>query len=160
LISTFTEFGNGPGVATQAVNVSGLVVEGVPEGIELTEGEQARVDRMQRFLAEGSGDWAYPAGSIDVEDVLTHATLYWLTNAGASSAQMYYASMHTQHWPTPSKVPAGVANFAEDIAVRQFAEQVNTITRWVEYDRGGHFAALEVPELFAGDVRAFFRTVR
>ena len=180
------------GVHVNAASAGFIPFDGVPEGIELTGAEQARVDRMQRFLAEGSGyfqiqatrphtlgfgladspvgqlawigekfhDWAYPAGSIDVDDVLTHATLYWLTNTGTSSAQMYYESMHTQHWPTPSKVPTGVANFAEDIAVRQFAEQVNTITRWVEYDRGGHFAALEVPELFAGDVRAFFRTVR
>jgi hypothetical protein len=73
---------------------------------------------------------------------------------------MYYESMHSQHWPTPSTVPTGVANFAEDIAIRQFAEPLNTITHWAEYDRGGHFAALEVPDLFVTDVRTFFRTVR
>ena len=107
---------------------------------------------------DGSG--GEPEKVLTYDEMLDAISLYWLTNTGTSSAQMYYESMHTQHWPTPSKVPTGVANFAEDIAVRQFAEQVNTITRWVEYDRGGHFAALEVPELFAGDVRAFFRTVR
>jgi pimeloyl-ACP methyl ester carboxylesterase len=112
------------------------------------------------WVGEKFHDWAHPAGSIDADHVLTHATLYWLTNTGASSAQMYYESMHTQHWPTPSTVPTGVANFAEDIAIRQFAEPLNTITHWTEYDRGGHFAALEAPDLLVADVRTFFRTVR
>ncbi|MFC5002378.1 epoxide hydrolase family protein [Dactylosporangium cerinum] len=112
------------------------------------------------WIGEKFHDWAVPAGSIDADHVLTHATLYWLTNTGGSSAQMYYESMHSSHWPTPSTVPTGVANFAEDIAIRQFAEPLNTITHWAEYDRGGHFAALEVPDLFVDEVRTFFRTVR
>jgi epoxide hydrolase len=45
--------------------------------------------------------------------------IYWLTNTAGSSAQQYYESMQSQHWPTPSNVPTGVANFAEDIAIRQ-----------------------------------------
>jgi pimeloyl-ACP methyl ester carboxylesterase len=112
------------------------------------------------WIGEKFHDWAVPAGSIDVDHVLTHASLYWLTNTGTSSAQMYYECVHSEHWPTPSTVPTGVANFADDIAIRQFAEQANTITHWAEYDRGGHFAALEVPDLFVEDVRTFFRTVR
>ncbi len=112
------------------------------------------------WIGEKFHDWAHPAGSIDADHVLTHATLYWLTNTGTSSAQLYFESMHSQHWPTPSTVPTGVANFAEDIAIRQFAEEVNTITHWAEYDRGGHFAALEAPDLFTDEVRTFFRTVR
>jgi pimeloyl-ACP methyl ester carboxylesterase len=112
------------------------------------------------WIGEKFHDWASPAGSISPDHVLTHATIYWLTNTGASSAQMYYESMHTRNWPTPSSVPTGVANFAEDIAVRQFAEPLNNITHWAEYDQGGHFAALEVPEVFVREVNTFFRTVR
>ncbi|GAA1555773.1 epoxide hydrolase [Dactylosporangium maewongense] len=180
------------GVHVNAATAGFIPFGGLPEGTVLTDAEQARLDRMQRFLDSGNGyfqiqaskphtlgfgladspvgqlawigekfhDWAHPAGSIDAEHVLTHATLYWLTNTGASSAQMYYESMHTHNWPTPSTVPTGVANFAEDIAIRQFASQLNNITHWAEYDRGGHFAALEVPDLFVDEVRAFFRTVR
>jgi pimeloyl-ACP methyl ester carboxylesterase len=56
--------------------------------------------------------------------------------------------------------PTGVAVFAEDVSIRRYSEQLNTITRWTEFDRGGHFAALEAPDLFVDDVRAFFATVR
>jgi len=109
------------------------------------------------WIGEKFHDWAHPAGSIAARHVLDHATLYWLTNTGSSSAQLYYESMHSGRWPTPSTVPTGVANFAEDVAIRRFAEQLNTIVHWAEYDRGGHFAALEVPDLFVEEVRSFVR---
>ncbi|MEV0581832.1 epoxide hydrolase family protein [Nonomuraea sp. NPDC050310] len=108
------------------------------------------------WVAEKFHDWAHPAGSIDRDVVLTHAALYWFTNTGSSSSQLYYESMHSGSWPTPSPVPTAVANFAEDVAIRRYAEEVNNIVRWSEFDRGGHFAALEAPDLFVEDVRAFF----
>jgi epoxide hydrolase len=48
----------------------------------------------------------------------------------------------------------------QDIAIRRHAEASNTITHWSEFDRGGHFAAMEAPDLLVADVRTFFRTVR
>ncbi|MEB8336108.1 epoxide hydrolase family protein [Streptomyces endophyticus] len=108
------------------------------------------------WIGEKFHDWAHPAGSIDPDVVLTHAALYWLTNTGAPSAQMYYETMHTTSRPTPSTTPTGVANFAEDVAIQRFAEPLNNIVHWAEYDRGGHFAALEVPELFTEEVSGFF----
>ncbi|MFB9679419.1 epoxide hydrolase family protein [Streptosporangium vulgare] len=180
------------GVHVNAATVGFIPFGDVPADTVLTDAEQVRLDRMNRFLSDGNGyfqiqatrphtlgfgladspvgqlawigekfhDWAHPAGSIGADHVVTHAMIYWLTNTGTSSAQMYYESMHTGSWPTPSRVPTGVANFAEDIAIRPFAEPLNNITRWTEYDRGGHFAALEVPDLFVDELRAFFRTVR
>ena len=68
--------------------------------------------------------------------------------------------MHSGRWPTPSQVPTGVANFAEDIALRHYAEQSNAIAHWSEFDRGGHFAATEAPDLFLKDVRTFFGALR
>jgi epoxide hydrolase len=53
-------------------------------------------------------------------------------------------------------VPVGVAAFAEDIAIRRFGEQSNTIVHWSDFDRGGHFAAIEAPDLLVGDIRTFF----
>ncbi|GGL18231.1 microsomal epoxide hydrolase [Sphaerisporangium melleum] len=180
------------GVHVNAATAGFIPFGGVPEGTVPTDAEQVRLDRMNRFLADGNGyfqmqatrphtlgfaladsptgqlawigekfhDWAHPAGSIGAEHVITHAMIYWLTNTGASSAQMYYESVHTTNRPTPSQVPTGVANFAEDIAIRRFAEPLNNITHWSEYDRGGHFAAMEVPDLFVDEVRTFFRTIR
>jgi pimeloyl-ACP methyl ester carboxylesterase len=64
--------------------------------------------------------------------------------------------MHGQDWPTPSAVPTGVAVFAEDIAIRRYAEQTYNIVHWSDIDAGGHFAALETPDLLAADIRTFF----
>jgi pimeloyl-ACP methyl ester carboxylesterase len=112
------------------------------------------------WMGEKFYDWAHPKGSIDRDRVLLNVTIHWLTNTAGSSAQMYYESMHSGRWPTPSQVPTGVANFAEDIAIRRFAEQGNNIVHWSEFNRGGHFAATEAPDLFTEDVRKFFRGLR
>ncbi len=59
-------------------------------------------------------------------------------------------------------MPTGVAVFPAEIApsIRRYAEQSDTIVHWSEFDRGGHFAAMEEPDLFVGDVREFFRLLR
>ena len=114
---------------------------------------------VEKFQAWTEGD-GLPEQSVDRDRMLTNVMLYWLTGTGASSAHMYYEMMHSNAWPTPSPVPTGVAVFAEDVAIRRYGEQLYQITQWSEFDRGGHFAALEVPELLIGDVRAFFRGLR
>ena len=110
-------------------------------------------------------EWTHPSAevpekAIDRDRMLTNVMLYWLTATGASSAQLYYESMHTSTWPTPSTVPTGVAVFAEDIPIRRYAEQGNNIVHWSEFDLGCHFAAMEAPDLLVGDVREFFRRFR
>ena len=115
------------------------------------------------WIVDKFHDWAHgerPEDVVDRDRILTNVMLYWLTGTAGSAANLYYESMHTGNWPTPSTVPTGVAVFAEDISIRRYAEKLNTITHWSEFGSGGHFAALEVPELLIGDVRAFFRTVR
>ena len=59
-------------------------------------------------------------------------------------------------------MPTGVAVFPREIAppIRRFAEQANNIVHWSDFDRGGHFAAMEAPDLLVGDVRDFFRRFR
>jgi epoxide hydrolase len=82
--------------------------------------------------------------------------LYWLTGTAGSSARL---NRESALGPLPCPAPVGVAVFAHDItlSVRALAERVYPITHWSEFDRGGHFAALEAPDLLAGDIRAFFR---
>ena len=88
--------------------------------------------------------------------------LYWLTGTTASSARMYYENMHaTFDWGRPaSTTPTGVAVFAEDVAIRRYGEQGNNIVPWSEFDRDGHFAAMEAPDLLVHDIRTFFRPLR
>jgi pimeloyl-ACP methyl ester carboxylesterase len=101
-----------------------------------------------------------PEDAVDRDRMLTNVMLYWLTGTAGSSASIYYEDKHSGAWPQPSGVPTGVALFAEDISIRRYAEQSNNIVRWSEFDRGGHFAALEAPDLLVGDVREFFRPHR
>jgi pimeloyl-ACP methyl ester carboxylesterase len=59
-----------------------------------------------------------------------------------------------------SDVPSAAAIFPGDMSVRKLDEQAHDIVRWTEFDRGGHFAAMEAPDLLIADVREFFRTLR
>jgi len=110
-------------------------------------------------LAAWIGDW-FRDRSIDIDRVLANITIYWLTNTFDSSILGYYEDMHATDWPEYSTTPTGVANFGDDIAIRQYAEMMNTIVHWSEFDEGNHFAAMSAPDLLTNDVRAFFRTLR
>jgi epoxide hydrolase len=52
-----------------------------------------------------------------------------------------------------------VAVFSSGVAIRPFASKLNNVVRWSEFDRGGHFAALEAPDLLTADIRDFFRSL-
>ncbi len=111
-------------------------------------------------------EWSFPSSAlpeaaIDRDDMLTNVSLYWFTGTGASSAHIYYEEMHSGIWhEEPATTPTGVAVFAQDIAIRRYAELGHNIVHWSEFDRGGHFAAMEAPDLLVDDVRAFFRRFR
>jgi epoxide hydrolase len=64
------------------------------------------------------------------------------------------------HEGEPSGPPTGVAVFAADTTIRSVFDPGNTIKHWSECGRGGHFPAMEVPDLLIGDIRGFFRTLR
>ncbi|MEO3925946.1 epoxide hydrolase family protein [Micromonosporaceae bacterium B7E4] len=105
-----------------------------------------------------------PEDAVDRDLLLTNVMLYWLTGTAGSSANYYYEVAHPAADPGPRRltVPTGVAVFGADVAapVRRLAERDNNIVHWTEYDRGGHFAAMEEPDLFVADVRAFFGALR
>jgi pimeloyl-ACP methyl ester carboxylesterase len=98
----------------------------------------------------------------DDDHVLTNATIYWLTNTGASSARFYYEDHHAQHPAEPTTAPTGLASFAWDFTpLRRFADRDHAnIVSWNEYDRGGHWSAQDAPDLLVDDMRTFFRSLR
>ena len=119
------------------------------------------------WIVEKFGEWTdggLPDEAVDRDQLLTNVTLYWLTGTAGSSARLYYEAGRAGDWgpPMTSTVPTGVAVFPREIAppIRRFAEQSNDIVHWTEFGRGGHFAAMEVPDLLVGDVREFFRQFR
>jgi microsomal epoxide hydrolase len=119
------------------------------------------------WITEKFGEWTdngLPDDAVGRDQLLTNVSIYWLTATAGSSARLYYESARSGAWgrPKPSTAPTGVAVFPREIApaIRRFAELTNNIVHWSEFDRGGHFAAMEAPDLLVGDVRAFFRRFR
>jgi pimeloyl-ACP methyl ester carboxylesterase len=109
-------------------------------------------------------EWTHPRHVlpdeiVDRDRLLTNVMLYWLTGTASSAAYVGYAQHEGWGPKANSGVPTGVIVFAHDIGIRRYAEQAATIVRWTDVDRGGHFAALEEPELLIADVREFFRSL-
>lgn len=102
------------------------------------------------------------------DELLTNVTIYWVTETINSSMRRYYESRHN---PTPNplklgeriETPTGIAMFPgeKDLLVpREWAQRSYNITRWTDMKSGGHFPAIEEPQLLVEDIRAFFRGLR
>ena len=100
------------------------------------------------------------------DQLITNVMLYWVTQTITSSARLYWETMHSgvlQEAPAFVSVPTGVARYPQEDVLRfprSWVEQRYNVTHWAVMPRGGHFAAMEQPELFVDDLRTFFRTVR
>lgn len=107
-----------------------------------------------------------------MDELLTNIMIYWTTGTIGSSFLPYYDFTQAgamrwilekaKEWIGSSEVPAGFAIFAKDTgrAPREWAERFYNVQRYTEMPRGGHFAAMEEPQLLAEDLRAFFRPLR
>ncbi len=116
------------------------------------------------WILEKFHDWTDPArdlpeDAVALDHLLANASIYWFTNTSATSANLYYEGAVAEP-SEPSGVPTGVAVFPTDPAMRHILEREHHVTYWAEYSRGGHFAALEAPDLLVDDVRTFFRPLR
>ncbi len=115
---------------------------------------------VEKFKEWTNSGRALPEDAIPRDDILADVSVYWFTRtAGSAANTIYYESMHSGDWPIPSAVPTGVAVFAEDIAIRRYAERANNIVHWSDFETGGHFAALETPDLLVQDIRTFFASL-
>lgn len=103
---------------------------------------------------------ATPDAAIDRDMLLTNVSVLWFTNAIGSSMYLYKESQQWGAEVSNSGVPTGVAVFPGNNTIRGLAEKRNTVVHWTEFDRGGHFAAMETPDLLTTDLRDFFRTLR
>jgi epoxide hydrolase len=103
------------------------------------------------------------AGNVDRDRFLTHVSIFWFTATAGSSAREYYedAKSGAGYREVPNETPTGVSVFPYDFrSVRVFAERSNNIVHWSQFDRGGHFATSDAPDLLVGDLRTFFRRFR
>jgi pimeloyl-ACP methyl ester carboxylesterase len=125
---------------------------------------------VEKFKELTDPEDGLPEDSVDRDRVLTDVSLYWLTGTAASAAQVYYEEISakadawsdTGEWSGsgPATVPTGVLVSAHDVTIRRWAERDHNVVRWTELDRGGHFLAMEQPELLVADVREFFAHLR
>ena len=125
------------------------------------------------WIAEKFRDWsdwhtspqASPENAISRDTLLTNISIYWFTETIASSMRLYWEGRRRPVRFAPGQrvdVPVGVARFAkeEPMPPRKWVERCYNVQRWSEFPCGGHFAALEQPELLAQDIREFFRPLR
>ena len=115
-----------------------------------------------RTWTDDTGDWSR---RFTKDELLANVTLYWMTNTIASSTRLYYESRRSGRLgPVEShvEVPTGCAIFPREMyrPPRRWAERLYNVQHWTTMPSGGHFAALEEPELLVEDIREFFRPYR
>ena len=125
-------------------------------------GQAAWIVEKFRALSDVNGD---VESKFTKDEMLTNVMVYWLTRTATSAARIYYevrrepASLRSSG---AGGVPLACAAFPKEISFtpRRWLEAQYNLTQHTIMPRGGHFAALEEPELLLEDVRTFFRTVR
>ena len=122
------------------------------------------------WIVEKFRTWSDCGGDLESvfsrDDLIANVMIYWVTQTAASAARFYFEN-HLPEMDVPDgvarvSVPTGVARFPRELVLmpRAWLERRYNIVHWTEMDRGGHFAAMEQPELFADDVTKFFTALR
>ena len=121
------------------------------------------------WIVEKFGAWSDggpdPTVAFTRDQLLTNVMVYWATATATSSVRLYHEMRLVGRDALPQgfvDVPTGVANFPAEVTrtPRAWAERRYRIVHWTEQPRGGHFAAMEQPDLFVDDLRAFLRPLR
>lgn len=123
---------------------------------------------LAAWIVEKFRAWSDCEGDVErrfsKDELLTNIMIYWTTETINSSIRYYHETPPNPYGTASSRVevPTALANFPKDIAPapRAFAERFFNVQRFTDMPRGGHFAALEEPELLVEDIRAFYRDLR
>ena len=124
---------------------------------------------LAAWIVEKFRAWSDCGGDVErrfsKDELLTHVSIYWLTETMNSANRLYYERHHHPRPMGPGEkvlAPAGFAIFPGDTdhPPREWAERTYQVARWTEMPRGGHFASQEEPELLAREIREFFRPLR
>lgn len=123
---------------------------------------------LAAYIVEKFRTWSDCGGNVESvfskDTMLTNVAIYWFTQTIGSSMHLYWererATMRPPSVPPP--VPFALAAFPHELSTppRRLVERVFRVERYTPMPRGGHFAALEQPELLASDIATFFRPLR
>ena len=115
------------------------------------------------WILEKFRSWSDCKGQLEnsysKDELLTNVMIYWLTNTLSSSVNMYYENTHSLPPMGKIEAPTGIALFAQDILLppKEWTVKNLNVIQWTEIPRGGHFTAMEEPDLFAEDICKFYR---
>jgi pimeloyl-ACP methyl ester carboxylesterase len=124
---------------------------------------------LAAWIAEKFHTWSDRRGDFESgigrDELLTNIMIYWVTETINSSSYLYHRMKHKPWRLGPGErieVPTAVAAFPREIMrpPEEWAARMFNLKRWASMPRGGHFAALEAPDLLVEDIRAFFRDLR
>ncbi|MGV2289895.1 epoxide hydrolase family protein [Trinickia sp. YCB016] len=124
---------------------------------------------LAAWIGEKFRAWSDCGGVIErrfsKDELLTNLSLYWYTQSIGTAIQMYWENrLQPMRFAAGQRVlpPVGFASFPKEInhPPRTWLERVFNVVQWTDMPRGGHFAAMEEPELLAADIRSFFRRFR
>ncbi|HEY3696477.1 epoxide hydrolase family protein [Phenylobacterium sp.] len=125
---------------------------------------------LAAWIVEKFHAWSDCGGDVETvyskDRLLENIMLYWVTGTINASMRMYYESMgpgrRAPGYGGRIETPTGHARYPAEVrrTPRSWAEQMYNIVHWTKMPKGGHFAAMEQPELFVEDVRSFFRPLR
>ncbi|MGH6653991.1 MAG: epoxide hydrolase family protein [Actinocrinis sp.] len=117
------------------------------------------------WIAEKYWSWSGHDGDLEKavprDRLLDAASIYWLTNTAASSARLYWES-HNKAAMLPVEIPTGCSLFPGDARMpRPWCEgRFRDLRMWHDLESGGHFPAVECPDVLVGELREFFRPLR
>jgi len=122
------------------------------------------VEKFHGWTDMPQGATGYLDNHFTKDELLTNIAIYWFTGTITSSTRIYYENSKTPI-ETPLgfiNVPTGAAIFPAEIFVtpRAWAEAAYDLRHWSVMSEGGHFAALEKPDLYLNDLQIFFRLLR
>jgi pimeloyl-ACP methyl ester carboxylesterase len=121
---------------------------------------------LAAWIVEKFHAWCDCGGNIEShftkDELLTNIMVYWATQSGPSSVRIYFENRVAPPNAAKVTVPTACAQFPKEISAppRKWLEARYNLTRYTLMPRGGHFAALEQPDLLVNDIRAFFRDLR
>jgi len=122
---------------------------------------------LAAWIVEKFRSWSDCGGvienAISRDELLTNLSIYWFTETITSSTRLYRERMREpMTFEEKMKPQLGYARFPKEplLTTRPFCERFFDVVHWTDMPRGGHFAALEQPELLADDLRKFFRPLR
>ena len=131
-------------------------------GVALNDSPAALLAWMiEKFRAWSDCD-GDPENTFTRDQLLTIVTMYWVTETSASAARLYWEHKNSTEAPGFVAVPTGIARYPKEVLrfPRPWVERRYNVTHWADMPRGGHFAAMEQPELFADDVQRLFGSFR